>query len=60
VLVQGVSRIHIEKLHTRDPFYVAGVCVCVDVGSLGEAKVKALAINLRDATQVCCLCCVCV
>ena len=48
---QGVARIRLEGLVAREPFYVARVQRLPDQGRLSDPAVKALAINLREATQ---------
>lgn len=46
-----MARIRIEAMAAREPFYVARVARLPDVGRLSDPAVKALAINLREATQ---------
>lgn len=46
-----MARICLEEVVAQQPFYVARVSRLPDIGRLSDPAVKALAINLREATQ---------
>jgi ATP-dependent Lon protease len=51
LLVEGLSRIQLEKFEQQEPYYIAHVNWLANIGDVDGTEVKALALNLKESSR---------